>query len=338
MKESMKVVFELSGEHPSLPPSEILHCLRSEGIENTYLDVFGSFLLTDIKNERGLEQISKRLSLTHFINMYLFSANPSLNDLLDRARDIDVCIEGSFRIRCENRSNQRLKSTHLERKLGEIYAVNYKVDLENPDTEIRLLLSDEVWFVGKRLFQIDRKQYEKRKANYRPFFLPISMHPRLARCMVNLSEVKAGEKLLDPFCGTGGMLIEAGLIGAKVAGSDIKGWIVNGCKQNLEHYGIREYELENIDVGEIGIFGKVDAVVTDFPYGRASTTNREPVEKLYRRAFSSISDVLRSGKRLVCAVPSVDLAKIGCEYMNLVEIHPLRVHGNLTRYICIFTK
>ena len=335
----MRIVFELSGEHPSLPISEVISCLEGERIGYDYVDTFGSFLIINLKN--GMDQLGRvcqRLSLSHFVDIFLFSSEPSKNDLLERAKRIKIKLSGTFRVRCENRSRERIDSLDLERSLGEIYARSNKVDLVKPDDEIRILLSRERWLVCRRFFEIDRRQFELRKANRRPFFLPISMHPRLARCMVNLSGVRKGEKLLDPFCGTGGILIEAGLIGAKVLGSDVQGWISEGCKRNLEHFGIDDYDIQNLDVGEIGSFGKVDAIVTDFPYGRASTTRKEPVEKLYRRSFLSISDVLKHGSKLVCAIPDMELAKMGCEFMDLVEIHAFKVHGNLTRYICVFTK
>lgn len=335
----MKVIFELSGEHPSLSIYEILHSLSSEDIDYGYYDVFGSFLLVDLKsNKYKIEMISKKLALSHFIDSFIFSTESSKEYFLKRAEEKEIKIDGSFRVRCENRSGLRVDSVGLEKDFGKILAKRYKVNLTNPNTEIRLLLSKEIWLVGIKLFKIDRRGFEHRKANLRPFFLPISMHPRLARCMVNLSEVRVGERLLDPFCGTGGILIEAGLTGVKILGSDVQKWIAEGCKKNLEHYNIKEYEVENMDVGDIGSFGKVDAVVTDFPYGRASTTKKEPVEELYSRAFLSISDVLRDGKKLVCAIPEVELLKIGCEYLDLTEVHPFTVHGNLTRYICVFTK
>ncbi len=44
------------------------------------------------------------------------------------------------------------------------------------------------------------------------------MSPKLARCMVNLTGVKENDLVLDPFCGTGGILIEAGIMGARVIG------------------------------------------------------------------------------------------------------------------------
>ena len=82
----------------------------------------------------------------------------------------------------------------------------------------------------------------------------------------------------------------------------------------------------------------VDAVVTDFPYGKASTTKKEPVESLYNRAFFAISNVLKQRCKLVCAIPSTESIKIGSEYLDLIEVHPFRVHKSLIRYICVFMK
>lgn len=332
-----KYVFELSGEHPSLPISEVKHLFFPK--DTNCMLTFGNFLILVLDNDiEEVKRLSDRLAFTHFVDDFLFSSEPSKESLLQIVKEKEIPeIKGTFRIKCENRSRIKGLSQELEREVGAVYAGYAKVDLENPDVEIRVLLVEDRWFVCRKIAEIDRKQYDMRKADKRPFFLPISMHPRLARAMVNLSGVKEGEKLLDPFCGTGGMLIEAGLIGAKILGSDVQRWIAEGCKENLRHYGI-EGDIEALDVGDIEVFGKVDAVVTDFPYGRASTTKREPIDSLYRRAFSAISDVLRSGKRLVCAIPSTDSILIGNEYLDLIEVHPFRVHGNLIRYICVFMR
>lgn len=46
------------------------------------------------------------------------------------------------------------------------------------------------------------------------------MMPRMARTLVNLSLCGTGATLLDPFCGTGGILIEAEMLGIHTLGSD----------------------------------------------------------------------------------------------------------------------
>lgn len=333
-----RYIFEISGEHPSIPVSEILHLLPLGNIGCTL--IFGNFLMITVDmNREEMIRVSKRLAFTHYVDEYLFSSEPSKSGLLKTVSEREIPnIEGSFKVECENRSRTKGISQELEREVGAIYAGHAKVNLKNPDTEIRLLLSDDRWFVCKKLMEIDRGEYENRKADRRPFFLPISMHPRLARAMVNLSGIREGEKLLDPFCGTGGMLIEAGLVGAKILGSDVQRWIAEGCKKNLHHYGLHDFQIEVLDVGDIEVFGKVDAVVTDFPYGKASTTKKEPVESLYNRAFFAISNVLKQRGKLVCAIPSTESIKIGSEYLDLIEVHPFRVHKSLIRYICVFMK
>ncbi len=55
--------------------------------------------------------------------------------------------------------------------------------------------------------RVARARLEARKVTHRPFSLPISLHPKLARALVNLARVPMGGVLLDPFCGTGGILL-----------------------------------------------------------------------------------------------------------------------------------
>jgi tRNA (guanine10-N2)-dimethyltransferase len=189
------------------------------------------------------------------------------------------------------------------------------------------------------LSELNRSQFENRKAQHRPFFSPISLHPKLARVMVNLSSIKKGETLLDPFCGTGGILIEAGLIGARVIGSDIEDKMVDGCKNNLDFYDIKNYELLHSDIGNITKhIAKVDAVVTDFPYGKATTTKGEDIRKLYERAFENISCVLKENGKVVIGLSNKDMLPLGEKYFSLVEKHGFRAHRSLTRYFAVFQE
>jgi tRNA G10 N-methylase Trm11 len=77
----------------------------------------------------------------------------------------------------------------------------------------------------------------------------ITLGPRIARMMINLSEMpQDGAKtashnyVLDPFCGLGTILIEALCCGHSVIGSDIRVDIVSKCRENLEWYS-RRYGL-----------------------------------------------------------------------------------------------
>ncbi len=57
--------------------------------------------------------------------------------------------------------------------------------------------------------------------------------PKLAQIMLNLGSVKRDTTVLDPFCGTGVVLMEAALTGAVVTGSDINPKMVSMTKENL---------------------------------------------------------------------------------------------------------
>ncbi|EMR74772.1 THUMP domain protein, partial [Thermoplasmatales archaeon SCGC AB-540-F20] len=129
--------------------------------------------------------------------------------------------EGSIAINYKNRSSS-VDSQPIIRVLAEIYTKDKPVNLDNPDLEMRVVVTDTNVYVGSKIVEVKRGEFEKRKVQHRPFFSPISLHPKLARALVNLSSIKRNEKLLDPFCGTGGILLEAGLIGTKIIGSDNK--------------------------------------------------------------------------------------------------------------------
>jgi tRNA G10 N-methylase Trm11 len=57
--------------------------------------------------------------------------------------------------------------------------------------------------------------------------------PKLAQIMLNLAQVKEGDRVLDPFCGTGVVLQEAALLDCSVYGSDVSEQMVRYTRDNL---------------------------------------------------------------------------------------------------------
>lgn len=57
--------------------------------------------------------------------------------------------------------------------------------------------------------------------------------PKLAQTMLNLAQVAPGDRVLDPFCGTGVVLQEAALLGCDVYGTDISEKMVRYTRDNL---------------------------------------------------------------------------------------------------------
>jgi len=335
----MNLIFELSKEHKTLPISEILSVLMAENISHKVVESNEDVLIVDADVKRNnVERLASRLSLSFYINEMLFSCLPSNINIRKYAVEKSIKKNGSIAIRCKNRSNT-FDSQPILQTLADVYSERRQVALKDPDIEIRGLITDSNVYVGLKLFELDRSQFESRKAQYRPFFSPISLHPKLARAMVNLSAIRKDEILFDSFCGTGGILIEAGLIGAKIIGSDIDYKMINGCRKNLDFYDIKNYELFCSDIGNIARqTTKVDAVVTDFPYGKSTTTNGEKINDLYERAFENISKVLKENKRAVIGLSNESMLSLGKKYLSLIEKHEFRAHGSLTRYFAVFQK
>ena len=152
---------------------------------------------------------------------------------------------------------------------------------DRPDEDLRLYVYGGGSYLGRVVEDIDRGLFEKRSNEKRPFSSPVSLDPVLARVLVNLSGVEAGEHLLDPFCGTGGILIEAGLCGVGVYGFDVKEEMVEGARENLEEYGVIVHDIRQRDALELddSYLSDIDAVVTDLPYGRSSVQKYELLEE-----------------------------------------------------------
>ena len=333
----MKYIFELSKEHNTIPISEIISCLNAENINFNTIEKNEDVLIIDcLLNIPKIEHISKRLSFTYYIDNFLFSCKPEKNIIKNETIKNKIQTEGSIAVRCKNRSTKINSQTIIE-ILADAYTEKRTVDLKNPDIELRGLITDKKVYVGTKITEIDRSQYEKRKVQFRPYFSPISLHPKVARVMVNLSSIRNDEVLLDPFCGTGGILIEAGLIGAKIIGSDIENKMIEGCKKNLDFYKIKNFKLFCKDIGEIGNnIDKVDAVVTDMPYGKSTTTKGEEMENLYNRAFKNISDLLKVDGKAVIGLSNKYYINLGEKYLTHVETHKFKAHRSLIRYFVVY--
>ena len=198
-------LFELSGEHGTMCTAEAVKCMEAETDSFTVTAqgpgyVIGSF------DDKYLDPIADRISLTHCLGHHLGSF-----DLDDLSGFENIRIpEGTFAVRGKRFEGMMkdVDSQHIIRKLGGILSKTNDVDLREPQNEVRILMSDRLHvFLGERT--VDRNILETRKVGERPFFSPISLHPRYARALINLTGVKNGGTVLDPFCGTGGIVIEA---------------------------------------------------------------------------------------------------------------------------------
>lgn len=312
-----------------MPSAEALKCAEAEAGGSTLISSGPGYAVVEF-NDSAVGGIAGRIALTHKIGEHLGSFDP---EDLGGMEDISIP-EGTFSIRAKRFQGMMkdVDSQDLVKRLGASLTRTNDVDLKDPDVEVRIHLSDKVHvFISEH--DIDRESLDTRKVGERPFFSPISLHPRYARASINLTGVRRNEIVLDPFCGTGGVLIEAAMMGMKAVASDFDEEMVIGCAENMDHFGLKLHDSAVLDIGDITErFHDVDSVVTDPPYGRSTHTGGEDIASIYRRAMVSIGDVLKNGGGACVVLPH----EVDAPTMTKEDVFVQKVHGSLSRHYHVF--
>jgi len=322
----MKLIFELSGENPTLPFAEI-ECV------GTVLDQRLQVALVEAPHPES----AKRLAMTHSVLEYLGECEPDLAAFRHLLQDLALETHQTFAGRAKKvhgGSNERnpCSQKEFERLIGTM--ITGPVCLKKPGVEYRAILSEDRCYFGKVLFTFDRGSYDVRNPGKRDFFHPGVMMPRMARTLVNIAGVHPGDTMLDPFCGTGGILIEAHLLGARAVGSDFDPLMVGGSRQNIVGSDLMLADATHLPIGDHA----VDAVVTDFPYGQSVCIRKsDTMDTLYGESLEEIRRVLKTGMRAVI-VTHRDISPIAAEYFTVVQRHDQRVHKSLTRRILVLAN
>lgn len=342
-----KLFFLLSGEHPTLPFSELRAILEAEGHEYQVLEKLTQVLRVKADVE-SMKPIESRSAMTRVCALELLCCSADTRKIFEMARSapLEEFVQRgesfAVRVRRVRKSASHLLGVELERKLGELIlnkAKGVRVDLANPQKTFFGVLTDNKFLFGLKIAKIPPKPFTQRRPRKRPFFHPSAMPAKLARCMVNLAKPKAGDLVLDPFCGTASMLIEAGLIGCRVIGFDVKRHMVRGSLRNLQHFGVRPEGMIVADALKPPTI-KTDCIVTDPPYGRSATTLGRETRQIVKDFLSTLQDCLAKGRRICVAAPrSIRIGRLGEELgLKHVESHLVYVHRSLTREIAVFLR
>ena len=335
----------LWGGHETLPMSEVEHTLRAEGYGYRVVERLPQVLRFEADPSCS-KPLAERLGMAREVCLELLSCRDDREEILSRARELELpdWVRGeSFVVRVQRvrGSSRHLRALDLEREVGGALwlRTGLKVDLWNPDLTLRGVLTGGRFLLGLVLSTLDRRALESRRVKMRPFKHPTSLHPVLARCMVNLSEARRGEVVLDPFCGSGGIMLEAGLMGCVAVGVDVRWDMAEGCIRNLRHYGVRDFHILVGDARKTPIT-EADRAVTDPPYGRGATTMGVGVEELLRNALNRVSEILKPDGAVCTAYPEpVDIVELASDVgFRVVEKHSVYVHRSLTRGIAVLVK
>ena len=214
--------------------------------------------------------------------------------------------------------------------------LNAEVDLRHPDFEISLIHGRSGEYLALTRPEEMNQAWVTRRPRARPFFHPSAIFPKLARALVNLSRFKEGETFLDPFCGTGSLAIEAFEAGAKVIVSDEAERMVRGSLMNMKHFGQNWLGVIRADAFYNPVM-HVDAIATDVPYGRASSTRGNRPSAVLKKTMQTLPSLLRAGSRMVIMHSKMQKIEDSGE-ATVEDEHDLYVHKLLTRTITILRR
>jgi len=331
----MKVLFFLSGNN-IFAKDEVFSLFESYELKYEIIYDEGQLLILKI-SKSNIDFIS-RLGLTHFVLDVIcdFDIDKKINEnIFDIDWDSRLSLDRTYKVRVKNKDKIEYGNLELiiAKSISNFFKDKIKANLTNPMDEIVGIIFRHRLFIGKKIFERNKEGFNIRKPQLRPFFSPTSIDPRIARAMINISQ--AQKEILDPFAGTGGILIEAGLIGLDTYGLDIEEKSVVGTKTNLLNYGIKNFDVRTGDARKISeIFGRpFESIVTDAPYGRSTKIDKDK-EKMYKECFSSILDSFK--KRCVIGLDKeYPFEEIG---FQIEKIYSFRVHKSLTRYLHVLSR
>jgi len=335
-----RILLLLSGEHPTIPYSEACAVLQTKGVEFDQISRHDQVLIIDGKG--GVKDaMMERAAYVMEGGRFILRSEPSELVFERCCGGADWSFLGgrSFGVKVTRVKEywRGVGTQELQGIVGEIVKgeTDSRVDLERPEVWIRGVVTDGGVFLYTLDFQTDRRAFMARRPKTRPYFHPGVLDPKLSRAFVNLSRVKGGEVFLDPFCGTGGFLIEGALVGCRVCGIDLDLRMLPGARRNLRHYGL-EADLIHGDARNLPL-RRADGMATDPPYGRGTSTRGENVRDILSGFFKDAHHVLKEGGYLCTAAPielnPSELArKAG---FRVHEEHSMRVHKSLTRSIVV---
>jgi putative methyltransferase (TIGR01177 family) len=205
---------------------------------------------------------------------------------------------------------------------GIMYQVGARIDgkpnLSRPQTTFLVIATADKIYLGQILSITDRTWEAHSQKMYQ---YSSSLPTRLARAMVNLVAIP-GDKIIDPCCGAGTILIEASSIVIKAVGCDINPKMAKASYKNLRHFNLEGMVLL---ADARNIKGSFNAVVTDLPYGRNCPSD----ERLCYEILQNIKSLAPK----VAIVTSEDISPILLEIgYNVKKIIPVP-KTSLIRYI-----
>jgi len=253
--------------------------------------------------ERALALAQAMKSIHHVLApLYTFSLPEDPEAALRTIRttvealDVEPMDEaGTFRVTTVRRGEHDFTSIDVQREAGAGLEAHYgtTVDLEEYDVEVRVDVHDDRCLVS---VQHTREALSRRQA--RLFQPRAALKPNVAYALLRLPHLDGPpDTVLDPFCGSGTILWEAGALwpDARLLGNDWNEETLAGARDNAEAQGLTDrvtlFESDAWYLAEEIGDRPADLIATNPPFGvrLASSMDFRP---FYRRVLQQFAETL----------------------------------------------
>lgn len=317
-----------------------MYVLELVGMDDEFAAFEAGCVATDVEilapglaTARGLPDQASRLAFTHRASELLGTCDPTVEDATLLLEATGMERTGSAAVRAVDvRGTTGIDTQAVERELGSVLVDDgFDIDLGTPDHELRALFAEDICALGWLAMEPERT-FTAREPGERPFFQPGSMDPKLARALANMAGARPGVRILDPMCGTGGILLEGGLLGARVVGTDVQQKMVAGTRENLATLRHSEFDVALADASTLPFEdGSFDGVVFDTPYGRQSKIRGE----LHHLVREALAEARRLASRCVVVGDRPWAQPAHAVGWQTTAAFDRRVHRSLTRYVVV---
>jgi tRNA (guanine10-N2)-dimethyltransferase len=329
----------ISGENVELAKAEIEVLLNQYPDDKELIWQGRLAKITMPVNPTGF--LLERAALVQMAGIILYesdSVNKITQEISDDEWVVNINKQDEFSVKtlCVDVDNDLGMRLQIEKVLGAHIkkVTGARVNLRSPSVQILVLILSNRILVCKSSTSRLRALLRNREPGKKTFFHPSMMNSTLARVMCNLAGVRVGDIVLDPFCGGGGILCEASHIGASVIGIDLSWKLLVGAIRNLNGIGVK-YSIIQGDAQHLPI-KSVNRIVTDPPYGRASSTRGNRAIKLVESLLENVDSILESKGECLCLCGDSEM-KLSHSVKNagLTVVRQLRmkVHSGLIREI-----
>ena len=268
MSLDVPLFFLLKGDHPTLPEAEVKAIMEAEGYDYNLKRGVPQILRCRAALQ-SCEAVSRRALYTHICAEEIFNSEDREAAIISAIREVNFkkLLEPgerfSLRIRRVRGSSPDINIAGLRNDIGKLIKTHTRasLNLDRPRVKFLGVFSKSEFFFVKVLYKVKGRPMERRAKN-REFFHPSTLQPKLAGCMVNLTRVKPPQPLLDPFCGSGAILIEARVLGCSPVGMDISSAMAMGSRRNLRNFNENFHGLILGDARRMP-FLEISAIATD---------------------------------------------------------------------------